>query len=105
MNQLQSQSANDPLRRKVKGELNTFFQALKDNDQIDGYQVICSLASSPTAKAGNGVNTPASIARRYLYAMIRVTYLASVRFFILTLQGGTTVVTVSSQPPGQSLAA
>ncbi|HEV3024373.1 MAG TPA: hypothetical protein VGX76_17980, partial [Pirellulales bacterium] len=59
---------------------------------------------SPSATPGNGVNTPASIAQHYLFVLVRVTYLSTVRFFIIALQGGTTVVTVGSTP-GQQIAA
>jgi hypothetical protein len=96
VNALQSQQPNDPLRNSLKLELNQFLQTLEDNSQIDSYSVICSFSASASAQAGNGINTPISVAQRYLYAMCLVTYLASVRFFILSLQGGTTVVTVAS---------
>jgi hypothetical protein len=105
---LQSQQPNDPLRNAVKNQLNTFLQGLVGANGtvgiIDSYSVICTFSASQSATPGNGVNTPASIAQHFLYVLVRVTYLSTVRFFILALQGGTTVVTVGSTP-GQQIAA
>jgi hypothetical protein len=105
---LQSQQPNDPLRNAVKLQLNTFLQGLKGNNGtlgvIDDYSVSCTFSASPSAVPGNGVNTPASIAQHYLFVLVRVTYLSTVRFFVIALQGGTTVVTVGSTP-GQQIAA
>lgn len=96
----QSQQPVDPTRSAIKNQLNAFLASL--GTQIDGYSVICTFSS--TGSPGNGVNTPTSIQQGFLYCLVKVTYLATVRFFILTLQGGTTVVTVGSTP-GQQLAA
>ena len=104
---LQSQQPNDPLRNAVKNQLNTFLQSLVGNNGtvgiIDSYSVVCTFSTSPSASPGNGVNTPASIAQHYLYVLVRVTYLSTVRFFVLSLQGGTTVVTVGATA-GQQIA-
>lgn len=104
VDQLQSQQPNDPLRLAVRNQLNQFFNNLKGTNGavgvIDDYTVVCKF--SPTGSPGNGVNTPASIAAHYLYALVRVRYLSTTRFFILSLQGGTTVVTVGATP-GQQL--
>lgn len=97
VDQLQSQRPDDPLRRQVRLELNNFLQGLAGAGQIDGFLVTCKLSTATNAVPGNGINTPSSIAQHYLYALCQVTYLSSVRFFILSLQGGTTVVTVGSQ--------
>lgn len=97
VDQLQSQQPNDPVRNAIKLQLNTFLATLKGNRQIDNYVTICTFSSSASAKPGNGMNTPASVAQHYLYAMVQITYLSSIRFFILSLQGGTTVVTVNGQ--------
>jgi hypothetical protein len=105
VDQLQSQQPNDPLRNAVKLQLNTFLQGLTGANGaiglIDSYSVVCTFSAAANAVAGNGVNTPSSIAQHYLYVLVRVTYLSSVRFFILTLQGGSTVVSVGATP-GQS---
>lgn len=97
---VQSQQPNDPLRQAVKGSLNQFFQELIGLGQIDGATVICSFSRS--ASPGMGVNTPASIAQHYLYALCSVTYLSTVRYLILSLQGGTTVVQVTGGQQVQS---
>lgn len=106
VDQNQSQQPNDPLRNQVRNQLNTFLTSLQGGNgtqgTIDDYTVICSFNGASTAVPGNGVNTPASIAAGYLYVLVRVRYLATVRFFVLSLQGGTTVVTVGATP-GQQL--
>lgn len=103
---LQSQQANDPLRNAVRLELNNFFTSLLGtNGQvgvIDAFTVVCSFNGASNATPGNGVNTPASIAAHYLYVLCRVTYLSTVRFFIVSLQGGSTVISVGATP-GQQL--
>jgi hypothetical protein len=108
VNMLQSQQPNDPLRNQVKLQLNSFLQSLVGANgavgQIDSFSVICTFNASSGASPGNGVNTPASIAAKYLYVLVRVTYLSVVRFFILSLQGGVTVISVGATP-GQQLAA
>lgn len=96
--QLQSQQATDPLRRRIKAELNAFFQFLEDNGQIDAYRVLCEFTQS--GSAGFGYNNPTSVSQHYLYAMAQVTYLSSVWYFIMSLQGGTTVnVQVQNSAP------
>jgi hypothetical protein len=96
VDQLQSQQPNDPLRQAIRTALNSFLTELKGLGQIDDFQVVCTFSALPSAKPGFGVNTPDSVAQHYLYALCKVRYLSSVRFFILSLQGGTTVVTVST---------
>jgi hypothetical protein len=103
---LQSQQPNDPLRNAVRNQFNTFLDSLKGANGsvgiIDDFSVICAFNGAPNAIPGNGVNTPASIGAHYLYALLRVRYLSVVRFFIVSLQGGTVVVTVGATP-GQQL--
>ena len=94
--QLQSAQPDDPLRAALRLELNDTLTAMRSFGQIDSYLVSCSFSASPTAKAGLGMNTPSSVAAHYLFALVQVKYLSSVRFFVLSLQGGTTVVTVGS---------
>lgn len=106
--QNQSQQPNDPTRAAVRLELNNFLNNLKSPSvgagdglgQIDDFTVVCGFSQSGTP--GLGINTPTSIAQHYLYALVKVRYLSSIRFFILSLQGGTTVVTVNAGP-GQDL--
>lgn len=106
VDQVQSQQPNDPLRNQVKNTLNTFFNSLVGANGtagvIDSFTVVCSFNNANNAVPGNGVNTPASIASHFLFVLVRATYLSTVRFFILSLQGGTTVVSVGSGP-GQQL--
>lgn len=99
---LQSQQASDPLRMQVKNQLNSFFNGL--GNQIDGFNVICTFTTAANAKPGYGINTPGSVAQHYLYVMCVVRYLSSVWYFILALQGGTTVNVqiVESQPVAQA---
>jgi len=94
---LQSQQLDDPLRAMVKLQSNNFLGLLQGFGQIDNFLVTCTLNTQPGAAAGLGVNTPQSIAQHYLFLLWQVTYLSSVRFFVLSLQGGTTVVEVASQ--------
>ena len=97
VDQLQSQQNNDPLRQMVKLQSNNFLAILEGFGQIDNFLVTCTLNTAPGAAAGLGVNTPQSIAQHYLFVLWQVTYLSSVRFFVLSLQGGTTVIEVASQ--------
>ena len=93
----QSQSPDDPIRAAFKLQSNQFLKALRGTGQIDGFLVTCAFSSSPSAQPGLGMNTPSSVAQHYLFALWQVTYLSSIRFFVLSLQGGTTVVQVASQ--------
>jgi hypothetical protein len=96
---LQSQQLDDDLRNQVKLTLNAFAQTLESANQIDSGIGFCEYSNAPTAKFGNGVNTPASVAQHYMYALFKATYLSSVWYFICTIQGGTTVVQIV---PGQA---
>lgn len=110
---LQSQQPNDPLRRQIKLELNNFFNFLYSLGQIDslgssGGQpavVMCEFSTSPNVTAGFGWNTPASVSQHFMFAMCQVLYLSSVWFFVLSLQGGTTVSIQIVQAAPVSLAA
>lgn len=95
--ELQSQHDDDPLRAGFKLQSNNFLKILEGFGQIDNFLVTCTIDRSPNALPGLGVNTPASIAQHYLFGLWQVTYLSSVRFFVLSLQGGTTVVEVAGQ--------
>lgn len=97
VDELQSQQADDPLRSAFKLQSNQFLKLLRGAGQIDNFLVTCAFSSSPSAQPGLGMNTPASIAQHYMFALWQVTYLSSVRFFVLSLQGGTTVVEVAGQ--------
>lgn len=92
--QNQTSRPHDPLRSRVRSTLNTFLDQQVGAGAIDSYIVICSLSTAQGAVPGNGINTPDSIAQHFMYAMVKVRYLASVWFFVLALEGGTTTVTV-----------
>ncbi|HTI81734.1 MAG TPA: hypothetical protein VL614_14900 [Acetobacteraceae bacterium] len=97
--QLQSQQLSDPLRRQVKAELNQFFNTLFGLGMIDTLAsgggpaavVLCELNTAPNASPGYGMNTPSSISQHFMFSMCQVLYLSSVWYFVLALQGGTTV--------------
>jgi len=91
--QLQTARPADPLRAKVRHTLNTFLKGLQEAGLIDAFNVVCTYATSGNPQLG--INTPATIAQHYLYAFAAVRYLSSVWYFVISLQGGTTVVTVS----------
>lgn len=96
----QSQQPNDPLRNMIKNDLNSLYSTLVGANGeigvIDSYAVLCAFSGAPNAAPGNGVNTPASIAQGFLFVLIKATYLGTARFIVVALQGGTTVVSVSS---------
>jgi hypothetical protein len=106
VDQLQSQQPNDPLRGSLKLECNTFMKGLVGSNGsvgiIDDWTTICTYVADGTP--GNGVNTFASVAQHDLYCLIRARYLSSVNRIYLSIQGGTTVVTVGAGP-GLQLAA
>lgn len=97
VDEMQSQDPNDPIRAAFKLQSNQFLKLLKGAGQIDRFLVTCAFSTSPTAQPGLGMNTPQSVAQHYLFALWQITYLSSIRFFVLSLQGGTTVVEVAGQ--------
>ena len=92
--QNQSQRVDDPLRASVRNTFNGFLQTLKNAQIIDDFSVTCDLTN----------NTPTTISQHFMYCNVRVRYMSSVWFFVVSLQGGTTVVTVNNSL-GTSLAA
>lgn len=106
VDEVQTQQPNDPLRNLVRNQVNGFLKGLKGSNGttgiIDDYTVVCTFSSAQNAVPGNGVNTPNSVASHFLFCLARIRYGATVRFFIMSLQGGTTVITVGSTP-GQEL--
>jgi uncharacterized protein len=99
----QSQDPNDPLRQALKLQSDQFLKRLRDAKQIDRFLTTCAFSASSAAQPGNGINTPASIAAHYLFCLWQVTYLSTVRFLVLSLQGGTTVVDVAGSLQPQSI--
>ncbi len=94
VDKLQSQAPNDPLRASVRHTLNTFLKGLKNAGLIGSFLVVCDMANS--GSPSSGINTPATIAQHFLYARATVQYLSSAWYFVIGLQGGTTVVTSGS---------
>jgi hypothetical protein len=79
--ELQGTSPNDPTRAAAKAVLTTFLQNLQNANRISGYNVQLNTAN----------NTPSSIAQGYMLATCQVQYLATVKFFIVSLIGGASV--------------
>ena len=91
----QSTQPDDPVRKALRLMSNQFLKSLQGAGQIDSFLVTCAFSSASNATPGNGMNTPDSIARHYLFCLWQVRYLSSIRFLVLSLQGGTTVVEVA----------
>lgn len=89
VDELQTQRANDPLRAAVKLELDTLLGNLKTLGQIDDFYTVCDLTN----------NSPQTIQQHYLFADVYVRFLASADFIVISLEGGTTVVTVNVTLP------
>lgn len=81
---IQSAQPGDPVRASAEKALNDFFGGLKRSRMIDDFSVDMSFGNS-------GVNTPTSVAQGYMNAVVKVKYLATVRFFVVSLIGGKTV--------------
>lgn len=90
---LQTARANDPLRASIRHSLNKFLSSLVEDEIIDAASVVCTYATSGNPQLG--INTPETISQHYVYAFAAVRYMSSVWYFVMSLQGGTTVVTVS----------
>ena len=107
---LQSRQPDDGLRMSVKAELNQFFNFLFSLGQIDslngsgGMAAVVLCEYSANGRSGYGWNNAASVGQHYLFAMCQVLYLSSVWFFVLSLQGGTTVNVniIQAAPIGQA---
>lgn len=81
LGELQSTAPDDPLRQAVKATLDGFCANLKSQKQIDNFKVVCDKTN----------NSDQSIAQHFLYAFVFVRYRSSVQYFVIKLQGGTTV--------------
>ena len=91
---LQSQQANDPLRRNVTATLSNFFVNLQTATppQIDDFTVLCDSTNNSASRISLG----------YLQADVKVRYLAVVEKFIINVEGGQTVtITRTSTAPAQ----
>jgi hypothetical protein len=79
--ELQSSRANDPTRSAAKAALTGFLQSLQDQGRIDTFNVTLDLTN----------NTPITIAQGYCCALVQVAYMNVIKFFLVTLQGGSAV--------------
>lgn len=79
--QNQSARPNDSTRAAVKGTIDSFLADLKELGQVDDFKTVCDLTN----------NSADSIAKHFLYADLQVRYMSSIQFFVISLQGGTTV--------------
>lgn len=79
--QLQSRQPKDETRRRAKATLDAFLTAMKQQGQIDDFQVVLDLTNNP----------PERIALGYMQADIQVVYLSVVEYFIINVEGGQTV--------------
>lgn len=79
--ELQSTRANDPTRSNAKAALVGFLQSLRNQGRIDSYNVTLDLTN----------NTPTTIAQGYCCALVQVAYMNVIKFFLVTLQGGSAV--------------
>lgn len=79
--ELQTDAPDDALRALTKQKLDSFLSALKTSKQISGFKVVCDLTN----------NSGDWIARHFMKADVFVRYASSVQYFIISLQGGTTV--------------
>jgi len=81
VNLVQSTQQNDPVRLGVSSVLNGFLGPMKTAFQITDFTVTSDLTN----------NTPASIAAGFLYASVKVSYMAVINYFIVNLTAGQTV--------------
>jgi hypothetical protein len=79
--ELQSRQAKDETRRRAKATLDAFLTAMKQQGQIDDFQVVLDLTN----------NTPQRIALGYMQADVQVVYMSVVEYFIINVEGGQTV--------------
>ena len=92
--QVQSPHPNDPVRADAYATLNAFLTLLQLPSGAGGVGMIASFALI----LDETNNTKITISRGYLNAEVKVEYLSVIRYFVVTLQGGQTVVTVAANP-------
>lgn len=88
--QPQTNSPVDPLRKKVRDNLNGFLGGLATRQPAaiqTPYLVTCDTTN----------NKPASVAAHFINALVTVTYLSTVWYFVISLNGGNTVQVSVSQ--------
>jgi len=93
---VQSSRPNDQLRNDAKSTILAFLNKLKQPPASGGTGMIDDFQLQLDEKN----NPPERVAEGFLQADIKVRYLAVVRFFLVRLEGGqTVVVSVSTTPP------
>lgn len=78
---VQTQRADDPVRKKAETKLNNFLNTNKQSGFCEAFSVDMRFGA-------NNVNTPDSVKRGFMKAVVRIQYKSIVRFFVLTLVGG-----------------
>lgn len=73
----QSKKASDPVRKSVRDNLNSTLASLEEAGIIDGFEVQCDLKNNPVTE----------IKKRFLRAKVRVDYLDTIRWFVVTYDG------------------
>ncbi len=84
----QTKLANDPTRKAIRDKINSIFGDLKDKGWIEGWSVVCDLTN----------NSADSIARHFCKADVKVTFVSSIWYFVVSLEGGVNVVTITQGP-------
>ena len=78
------------LRRNTKGSMDAYFANLQTNNMIGNVNAPTAPAWSVQIDANN--NPFSQVALGYMVATLKVTYLSIVRYFLVNIQGGQTVV-------------
>lgn len=84
---LQGRSVNDPTRRQAKATLDTFFENLRSPSPLTGYGMIDDFQTI----MDKSNNSDSRIALGYMQADTKVVYLGIVEFFIVNMEGGSSV--------------
>lgn len=87
--QNQGNSKTDPLRKKVRDNINSFLTPLLNQSPpaVGGFLVTCDTSNNP----------PSQVAAHIMRALVQVQYLSSVWYFVISLVGGNTVQVSVSQ--------
>ncbi|APR40032.1 hypothetical protein [Paraburkholderia sp. SOS3] len=85
------------LRRNVKGAMDAFFANLQTNNMIGNVNAPTQPGWSVEIDAKN--NPFSQVALGYMQALVKVTYLSIVRYFLVNIEGGQTVTVTPVQNP------
>jgi hypothetical protein len=78
---LQSTKPNDRTRREAAATISAFEEAMKQQEMIDDFSVVCDLSNNPPNRQALG----------YMQADVKVRYLSVVEYFIVNLEAGQSV--------------